>query len=671
MALTGTLLADFSAFTKEAATATAAVKTMETGADTAAAKLSKIGEGVNIKSTISDPMGTATTVATNFAESLGTVGVAAVGLTGGVVALGTALFELGSHSADVIARFDDLADKTGMSVPALSRLSNAAHVIGADLNQLTDVVFKLEQRMGENSEAFQRGLSAMGLSTEQLKAAGPDKYLELVTAGLQRIADPSARAAAGTEVLGKGYRDVAHALNDLDDGLRRTADIEPWTAQQAKDAEAFGFQVNALKEHVSALGIALGADLIPALSLFVGWIDKLRVAYTALPDAVKAVISPANLVATAFRNGAAALEAFGLKATELPPLETLIAQTTAAHDATVQQLAPHVRTASEALEAQKEVLKAHEDQVKKDAAALAEWQKATDALNASTVGWQTTVDSLSGSVVEAIKFYLSAGVSQADLAKAYGVTAQQVAAVKIALEDYARALTETADLEKAEADQRKVIEQAMLKATNDRILAEFQKQQAAEASEAAFLKANLADAQAQDAIQQGIQTTTAAATESADVIGTAYTTHFKAAKDSFEQFQGVVVAGTAEMIAGLTSFHDSGAYVQMQKDMRDVQNARGGFYIDTGFAPPPTQTRDSGGPVVAGTSYLIGGGKAPEIFTPGASGFVTPGGGGGGGITQNIYITHPLGTPDAIARAVGDAQVALLKGQGMRLPYGT
>jgi transposase-like protein len=557
-------------------------------------------------------------------------------------------------------------------VPALSRLSNAAHVIGADLNQLTDVVFKLEQRMGENSEAFQRGLSAMGLSTEQLKAAGPDKYLELVTAGLQRIADPSARAAAGTEVLGKGYRDVAHALNDLDDGLRRTADIEPWTAQQAKDAEAFGFQVNALKEHVSALGIALGADLIPALSLFVGWIDKLRVAYTALPDAVKAVISPANLVATAFRNGAAALEAFGLKATELPPLETLIAQTTAAHDATVQQLAPHVRTASEALEAQKEVLKAHEDQVKKDAAALAEWQKATDALNASTVGWQTTLDTLDGTVVEAIKFYLSAGVSQGDLAKAYGVTAQQVAAVKIALEDYATALTATADLEKAEADQRKVIDQAMLKATNDRILAEFQKKQAAEASEAAFLKANLADAQAQDAIQQGIQTTTAAATESADVIGAAYTTHFKAAKDSFEQFQGVVVAGTAEMIAGLTSFHDSGAYVQMQKDMRDVQNARGGFYIDTGFAPPPVQTRDSGGPVVAGQSYLIGGGKAPEIFTPGASGFVTPGGGaGGGGVVNNFYITHPLGTPDAIARAVGDAQVALLKGQGMRLPYGT
>jgi hypothetical protein len=720
MALTGTLLADFSAFTSEAAKATAAVKGMETGADTAAAKLSKIGQGVDIKSTISDPMGTASTMATQFAESLGGVGVAAVGITASVVALGTALFELGSYSAEVIAKFDDLADKTGMSVPALSRLSNASHVIGADLGQLTDVVFKLEQRMGENSEQFQKGLTAMGLSTAELKAAGPDKYLELVTAGLKGIADPSARAAAGTEVLGKGYRDVAHALNDLEDGLQRTADIEPFTAQQAKDAEAFGFQVNALVEHFKALGIAMGAELIPVLSTFVGWLETLRSTYNSLPDAVKTVITPVNLLTAAWREGSAALEAFGIKATALPPLETLAAQTTAAHAATVKELALHVPTATEALATQKDVLKEHEAQVKKDAEALKEWQKATDAINAATTGWQATLDTLDGTVVEAIKYYLSAGVSQGDLAKAYGVTAQQVAAVKIALEDYASALNTTADLEKAELDRRKEITAITLKATNDRVLAEFQKKSAAEASEAAFLKANLADAKAQDALQLGVQATTAAtveglkvrelaakaayeeiatdasvssdkiaaaqrawqaahdavteavkktSTSAADTIGTAYQQHFKAAQGSFEQFQGVVMAGTAEMIAGLSSFAPD--IVQLTKDMRDAQNARGQFYVDTGIqsrVTPPT--RDSGGPVTAGKSYLIGGGRAPELFTPGASGFVTPNAGGGGGVVQHIYVTQPLGTPDAIARAVADAQIALMKGQGARLPYG-
>jgi hypothetical protein len=89
----------------------------------------------------------------------------------------------------------------------------------------------------------------------------------------------------------------------------------------------------------------------------------------------------------------------------------------------------------------------------------------------------------------------------------------------------------------------------------------------------------------------------------------------------------------------------------MQKDMRDAQNARGGCYIDTGFAPPPVQTRDAGGPVVAGTSYLIGGGKAPEIFTPGATGFVTPGAVGGVHVNNTFNIVD---TESNIARRVAD-----------------
>lgn len=82
--------------------------------------------------------------------------------------------------------------------------------------------------------------------------------------------------------------------------------------------------------------------------------------------------------------------------------------------------------------------------------------------------------------------------------------------------------------------------------------------------------------------------------------------------------------------------------------------------------------RDSGGQVTAGDSYLIGLNRQPEIFTPGASGFVTPMGAGGSAAapTINIYLTQPLGTPQQIAAVVGPALLTTLRGQGMRIVSG-
>ncbi len=78
------------------------------------------------------------------------------------------------------------------------------------------------------------------------------------------------------------------------------------------------------------------------------------------------------------------------------------------------------------------------------------------------------------------------------------------------------------------------------------------------------------------------------------------------------------------------------------------------------------QGRAGGGSVSAGSSYLVGERGQPELFTPGASGFVTPLGSG----TINLYVTQPLGTPDAIARAVSDALTNRLRTTGARLSSG-
>jgi hypothetical protein len=57
--------------------------------------------------------------------------------------------------------------------------------------------------------------------------------------------------------------------------------------------------------------------------------------------------------------------------------------------------------------------------------------------------------------------------------------------------------------------------------------------------------------------------------------------------------------------------------------------------------------RANGGPVMSGSSYIVGE-QGPELFTPGTSGNITPNGGGGANITVNVN----GGDPNSIVRAL-------------------
>jgi hypothetical protein len=727
VALTGTLLADFSAFKAEGDKSLAVMKQMESGADTASAKLSKLGSGFNIKEAINDPLSAGKTLMGEYAESIGPVGVAGLAATGVLVAMGAASFKLATDAAHVGAAFDDMADKTGLSVPVLSKYSNAAQVIGVDMNTLTDVVFKLERGLGENTAAFQSGLKTMGTSTEELKAAGPDRYLELVTAGLRGIPDPAARAAAGNAVLGRGYKDVAAALMDLDAGMKLTADLSPWTAKQAADAEAFEFQIASIKTHISATATAIGNELIPAAGLLVDVLARTGTAAVHVADlgglvsgAWKGVTltlgegalaaETANAVAGTtnrlFSEQGATAQSVAAKLLEMGFSEKTVADQTGLLADEVRKLNGDLhatRSAAEEFDALwervntalakgpptldgvsastrglaadmkaagvplKDIAAATglslgqlgllDKKITDTAASTVAWRKATDELVGALVPWQTSLDSINGATVEAIKFELSAGVSQGTLATAYGLTAQQIKAVVIALEEEAAAMASTADFEKAAGDRRLEITRAMTKATNDLVLADLnRKQMEGEASDK-FLAGALADAQAQDALNQVVGQLPP---EIAKI-----PTALEASQSAFAAFKGVVVAGTGEMINSLSQFSAASTWVQDRVTRLDAQRARGGFFIDTGASGQmPVQTRDSGGPVTAGTSYLIGGGNAPELFTPGASGFVTPGGGGGSVVVQNVF--HLVDTEANLARRVSEQILRSVK-QGQQL----
>lgn len=108
----------------------------------------------------------------------------------------------------------------------------------------------------------------------------------------------------------------------------------------------------------------------------------------------------------------------------------------------VQSASDGQKAAADSASRHADMLQRSKDEISKTKAAAEAFAKAMTDLNAVGVGWQGTLDTIDGTVAEAIKYYLAAGVAQNQLAIAYGLTAAQVKSVESAV----KAETETEKL---------------------------------------------------------------------------------------------------------------------------------------------------------------------------------------------------------------------------------
>src|SRR5437016_144744 len=85
-----------------------------------------------LKDAVEHPMASLQSLTSEIGESLaasfGTAGAAALVFGGGLAAVAGVAYELSEKAAAVGSNLNDMAMKTGITVPALSRLSQAAQV---------------------------------------------------------------------------------------------------------------------------------------------------------------------------------------------------------------------------------------------------------------------------------------------------------------------------------------------------------------------------------------------------------------------------------------------------------------------------------------------------------------------------------------------------------------
>jgi len=217
-------------------------------------------------------------------------------------AAGAGLAMLVKHAADTASEIQDLADKTGISAKSISTLKYAAGQTGTELGGLQAAMRNIAKELDAGGKAFQK----YGIDVDRFRQLSPEDQFKTVAEAVSRITDPTARAAAAMDMLGKSGQDLIPLLSGGSSGIhemQREAERLglSMSNEAAASGEKFGDSLATVVEQVKMLGVKIGTALIPHLqplidrvieinAAFLNWMDeswpKLEAFFKFISDAI-------------------------------------------------------------------------------------------------------------------------------------------------------------------------------------------------------------------------------------------------------------------------------------------------------------------------------------------------------------------------------------------------
>jgi lambda family phage tail tape measure protein len=248
-------------------------------------------------------------------------GLAAVAVTGGVVALAKGAIDLADDMRD-------LSQKTGVSIQTLGQFKVAAELSGTTLEGVAKGLNFLNKNMvaaATGTEAAAAAFKTIGVATTDVQGnlRSADQVFLDIADRFATFRDGPEKAALAMKVFGKAGADLIPILNLGSKEIQRFGlNIG---ADFADKADAFNDQLGLMKAQVTILTVQLASGLLPVFSGFLSiltqgvtqigeWIEGIQVAYqqndifrTSINALTAGLIALATVqVFTAFINGARA-----------------------------------------------------------------------------------------------------------------------------------------------------------------------------------------------------------------------------------------------------------------------------------------------------------------------------------------------------------------------------
>jgi len=205
-----------------------------------------------------------------FGDSIRNLGLKAIGLGSAILApLGAAA----KTFADMGSRMWDMAKRTGVSVEALSALSYAAEQSGAGVDAFENGIRRMQRTLydaGRGLSTATDALGELGLTIQDLEGLSPEAQFRQLADRLDRIEDPSRKAALAMTIFGRSGTELLPMLEGgaaaLDAYEKHARDLGLiMSTEDAAAADVFGDALSDLWKVLKMSAFAVGAALAPTL----------------------------------------------------------------------------------------------------------------------------------------------------------------------------------------------------------------------------------------------------------------------------------------------------------------------------------------------------------------------------------------------------------------------
>ncbi len=129
-----------------------------------------------------------------------------------------ALFQYTRSLVDLGGRLDDLSKQTGIAGSTLSGLKSTLEENGTSIEAFATGVFNAQKEIGQITKATDPAALAikdLGLNLEDLRKSTPEQFFSKIVDALSKVESPTQRAALGTDLLKRQYRELAPAIEAL------------------------------------------------------------------------------------------------------------------------------------------------------------------------------------------------------------------------------------------------------------------------------------------------------------------------------------------------------------------------------------------------------------------------------------------------------------------------